>query len=193
MYPFIRLPWQFFRHRNDALLGLTQTHVSQHICWPWDLDVWMELNNGRTLTLYDLGRLPMSQRIGLLPALRRNGWGMAVAGASIRYRRRVRMFDRIEIRSRPVCWDDRFFYAEQSMWLTSGDCASHALLRSAATDARGIVAPARVIDAMGHAGAVSPPMPDWVAAWVEAEAQRSWPPMQDNPVVSGHAATRVKR
>ena len=62
MYPFVRMAKEIRKSRRAGPLGLTDTHVSRHICWPWDLDIWMELNNGRTLTLYDLGRLPMSMR-----------------------------------------------------------------------------------------------------------------------------------
>lgn len=175
MYPFLRLAWQVARHRNDPPITITETHVSQHICWPWDLDLWMELNNGRTLTLLDLGRVPMSRRNGLFHALQANGWGLAVAGASVRYRKRIRAFDRITMRSRGVGWDARFLYAEQSMWL-GGECACHALIRSAVTDAKGIVAPARVAAAMGI-DSTAPPMPDWIAAWVAAEGRRPWPPM----------------
>ena len=33
----------------------------------------MELNNGRTLTLFDLGRIPMARRMGLDKVLAQNG------------------------------------------------------------------------------------------------------------------------
>ena len=62
MYPFIRMAKELLVFRNAPRLALGDTHISHHICWPWDLDVWMELNNGRTLTLYDLGRIPMAHR-----------------------------------------------------------------------------------------------------------------------------------
>lgn len=176
MYPVIRMAWQQWLHRNDPPITITGVHVSHHICWPWDLDVWMELNNGRTLTLFDLGRIPMSRRNGLFAALKANRWGLAVAGASVRYRKRVRAFDRITMHSRGVTWDGRFLYAEQSMWLSDGSCASHVLIRSAATDRNGIVAPARIAQAMGWQGP-PPPMPEWVAAWSTADARRPWPPM----------------
>lgn len=178
MYPFIRLGWQLWRHRRDPPMALTDTHVSHHICWPWDLDMWIELNNGRTLTLYDLGRMTMAPRIGLTAALRRNGWAMAIVGGSIRYRRRVRFLDRVVMKSRAICWDDRFIYTEQSMWKSDGACASHVLLRSAITGKGGIVPPAQVIAALG-ADPASPPMPGWVAKWVAADGLRPWPPMQD--------------
>lgn len=178
MYPFLRLTWQGFKHRNDPALSLTGTHISQHICWPWDLDVFAELNNGRVLTLYDLGRFPMSRRIGLMAVLKQQRWGLAVAGASVRYRKRVTLFARITMRTRGICWDDRFFYIEQSMWLAGGECASHILLRSAVTGPGGIIPPAQVLAAMQQPQ-VSPAMPGWVAAWSEADGQRPWPPMAD--------------
>lgn len=176
MYPFVRLGWQLWKHRNDPPMAMTDTHVSHHICWPWDLDLWIELNNGRTLTLYDLGRITMAPRIGLTPVLRRNRWALAIVGGSIRYRRRVRFMDRVTMKTRAVCWDDRFIYTEQSMWKADGECASHVLLRAAVTGKSGIVPPAQVVAAIG-ADPVSPPMPDWVAAWVAADQHRPWPPM----------------
>ncbi|MFC7705862.1 acyl-CoA thioesterase [Plastorhodobacter daqingensis] len=174
MYPIFRLMKEARRARRMPPLPLTGTHVSHHICWPWDLDPWIELNNGRTLTLYDLGRVPYGRRIGFEAALRKQGWGMTVAGNSLRYRRRVRAFDRVEMLTRCLGWDRRFFYIEQSMW-KGGDCTSHMLLRSAVTSRNGIVPPAEVLAAMGHPEE-SPTLPDWVTAWIAADATRPWPP-----------------
>jgi hypothetical protein len=78
-----------------------------------------------------------------------------------------------------LCWDARFLYIEQSMWKANGECANHAVYRSAVTDRKGIVATDRVIEAMGMAETPSPEMPDWVADWLRAEDARPWPPMQD--------------
>jgi hypothetical protein len=108
MYPYLRLFKEFLKFRRAAPLAPLDTHVSHHLCWPQDIDPWMELNNGRTLTLFDLGRIPMAMRVGLDRVARARGWGLAVAGASVRYRRRVKMFDRIEMRTRLVGWDGRF-------------------------------------------------------------------------------------
>ena len=77
MYPVLRLMWQFYLHRNSPRLPLTGTHVSHHICMPWDIDLWRELNNGRTLTIFDLGRIPLAGRVGLIGALKRNRWGLS--------------------------------------------------------------------------------------------------------------------
>ncbi|MEO0401168.1 MAG: acyl-CoA thioesterase [Pseudomonadota bacterium] len=178
MFPFLRLAKDSFVAARQPKIALTDTHVSHHMVWPWDLDGFLELNNGRALTLYDLGRLGMAFRVGLVDVLKAQRWGLTMAGSSVRYRRRMHMFERFETRSRAVCWDDKFTYIEQSMWKTNGECASHVLYRAAVTDKNGIVTPDRIAAAMDH-DPTSPPMPEWIAAWVEAEAKRPWPPMQD--------------
>jgi hypothetical protein len=120
----------------------------------------------------------MGLRAGLINTLRQEKWALTMAGSSVRYRRRLHAFQRFEMRSRAVCWDDKFIYIEQSMWKTDGECTSHVLYRAAATDKNGIVTPDRIQRAMGK-DVTSPPMPDWIKAWVNAEAERPWPPMQD--------------
>ncbi|MCC1491243.1 acyl-CoA thioesterase [Cognatishimia sp. F0-27] len=179
MYPFVRMIKDLIVNRNATPLALGETHVSQHLCWPWDLDMWMELNNGRTLTLYDLGRLPLAQRSGLIRMLRKNRWGLTMAGASVRYRRRIRAFEKIEMRSRLIGWDSRFMYLEQSMWKADGTCAGHIVYRGAVTNQQGIVPTADVVRALGYEDR-SPALPDWVQDWLAAEDKRPWPPVMDD-------------
>jgi len=174
MYPFVRMAYQVAKHRKDAPLPFDGTHISSHICWPWDLDIWMELNNGRTLTLYDLGRVPYIQRLGLVDALKRRKWGLTVAGSSVRYRRRVTAFTKLEMRSRVIGRDARFFYIQQSMW-KGDEATSSLLLRAAVTSKNGIVPTADVTAEMG-ASDWNPALPEWVQGWVASESQRIWPP-----------------
>ena len=175
MYPIFRMAKEWIKFRNAPALQPFDTHVSTHICWPWDIDLWMELNNGRTLTLFDLGRLIMLKRTGILTAMATKRWGGTVAGASIRYRKRVRVFDKLELRTRNIGWDERFAYAEQSLW-KDGTCCSHGLMRIAITDRNGMVPAPQLAEAMGTS--TSPELPAWVKAWAEADALRPWPPQQ---------------
>jgi hypothetical protein len=34
VYPLIRMTKEFWVHRNAPPLGILDTHVSHHICWP---------------------------------------------------------------------------------------------------------------------------------------------------------------
>lgn len=180
MFPFIRLFKDLYlARRQPKLAAITDEHISHHRCWPHDLDLMLELNNGRTLTLFDLGRLGMAQRVGLIKVLRREGWGLTMAGSCTRFRRRIHGFERFEMRSRVVCWDARFTYIEQSMWKMNGECANHVVYRAAITDSAGIVTTDRIAAAMDHSP-VSPPFPEFIASWVKTEDTRPWPPMQDS-------------
>ena len=176
MYPYVRMAKELWKFRNAPPLGILEPHVSSHRIWPWDLDPWRELNNGRTLTLFDLGRIPMSVRMGFDKVAKAKGWGITVAGNSTRYRRRVTMFQQVTQISRVVGWDDRFTYLEQSFW-RGDDCTSHMLLRSAFTSKTGIVPPAEVLAALGQP-VQSPALPDWISHWIAADQQRIWPPQR---------------
>ena len=172
MYPIIRMMRQYLKYRSKPL-PLDGVHVSTHYCLPVDLDVWMELNNGRTLTLYDLGRIPLVRRVGILDMLKQNGWSFTIAGCSVRYRKRVTVFNKLEMRSKIVGYDARFLYIVQSMW-HKGEATSSALLRLAVTG-NGIVPSDVWTKTLGKPD-WNPTLPDWVQAWAEAEGQRVWPP-----------------
>lgn len=176
MYPIFRMAKELWLVRRAPPLAILEPHVSQHIVWPWDLDLWRELNNGRTLTLFDLGRIPMAVRMGFEKVAKSRGWGITVAGNSTRYRRRVTVFARLTQISRVAGWDDRFTYIEQSFW-RGDECTGHMLLRSAFITKAGIVPPAEVLRALGQQEQ-SPPLPDWIRAWIDADALRPWPPVR---------------
>lgn len=175
MYPFVRMAYHMNRARRQPPLTLDEPHISSHICWPWDLDFAMELNNGRTLSLLDLGRLPLFLRAGMFPLVRKHRWQIAMAGVIVRYRRRVRAFDRFEMQTKILGWDKRFIYIEQTMWKRDGECANHAVYRVAVTDKNGILDPAVIAELRGIP-AQSPDLPAWIEAWSSAEALRPWPP-----------------
>ena len=174
MYPVLRFIGELAMNARAKPLPLDGVHISYHRCWPWDIDPFLELNNGRTLTLFDLGRIPLAHRTGLVRVLRQKGWRLTIAGVAVRYRRRITSFARFEMRSRCVGWDARFVYLDQSMWLGE-ECANQALYRAAVTDANGIVAPSRILEVMGMPEDALT-LPPWVQSWIETEAQRPWPP-----------------
>lgn len=174
MYPFIRLAKELLRNRTRPNLALGEVHVARLHVMPWDIDPFRELNNGRVLTLMDLGRFGSLQRLGIPRLLQENGWYGAVAGSTVRYRRRITVFQKLELRTRIIGWDDRFIYFEQAFW-RGAECCVHAVLRIAVTGGRGIVPTQVIAKAFGFPHE-SPPMPLWVLQWAAAEQSRPWPP-----------------
>lgn len=174
MYPILRLALEVRRSRKLGALAPGEVHVTSLRVRPWDIDVFLDLNNGRVLTLFDIGRFGVFTRMGTLKAIRKRGWYGTVAGTSIRYRKRITIFQKLELRTRIVGWDDKFFYFEQAFW-RGGECCAHAAVRTAITSGHGIVPPGEVVAALGE-DTESPGLPEWIAAWSEAETTRPWPP-----------------
>lgn len=174
MYPFARLALVSHRARRRARLAVDEAAHLPLTCWPWDIDMYAEMNNGRVLTLYDLGRFDHAVRIGLIDVLKAQDWGFAVGGASVRYRRRVRAFERLVLSTQAVAMDDRWFYSHQVM-RRGEEAVSAGLMRLCCTDRNGIVPTAQVMDALGAGDMALDPQP-WVQAWIDAEAVRPWPP-----------------
>ena len=174
MYPFFRIVKDLILYGRSDSQPLFKEYVSSHLCWPWDLDVWLELNNGRTLTIFDLGRVPLVRRVGLHRILKKNNWSFTVAGSSIRYQRKIAVFDKLKMHSRIVGWDNRFLYVTQTI-LRSGTPTTNVLIRVAIVSSEGIVNPEKAIYALDDK-VEKPELPIWIKKWVDSEKSRPWPP-----------------
>lgn len=175
MYPVIRLIKNLWLASKKPKISYLDTSSITFRCRPWDLDMFNEMNNGRVLTLYDIGRFDLSVRCNLHSALKRNRWAIVVAGSSVRYRKRIHLFDKITMYSRCVGFDQRWIYIEQSMWVNGEPCSS-LLLRGGVTSKNGLVPPDKVIEQMGES--VTPvELPMWVNEWIDSEQHRPWPPL----------------
>lgn len=98
--------------------------------WPLDLDLSLHMNNGRYLTLMDLGRLDFLVRSGLWRAVRANGWTPIASAIAIRYRRELRLFDTFRIETRLVSWASASVVMEQVFVATSGPHAGKVAARA---------------------------------------------------------------
>lgn len=177
MYPFARLAkvmWQ--ANRNSAIHFTDKSEIS-FSCHPWDLDIFNEMNNGRVLTLYDLGRTELGIRCGLMNVLAKKRWALVVAGSSVRYRKRIHMFHKVNMYTQCVGWDDKWLYVEQSMWVDGKPCSS-VLIRAGVTSKKGLVSPQLVLEEMG-VPFDTPILPQWVIEWIDSEQHRPWPPNGD--------------
>jgi acyl-CoA thioesterase FadM len=153
----------FFRPRLSPL----DESVVRFRVWPNDLDINLHMNNGRYLTLMDLGRLDLIVRMGVLGELRRRRWNPVVGSLKIRYRRSLLPFQEYAIRTRLLCWDDRWFFVEQR-FERGGDLLAIALVKGLFLGPEGRIPTQAVVDASGHS-LESPPAPEAVLAWQEAE------------------------
>lgn len=164
----LRLLYVLFNAVRGPRLGPLDESVIRLRVLPNDLDTNLHLNNGRYLTLMDLGRVDLLIRLGVVREMRRRRWGGVVASATVRFRRPLNLFQRFELHTRLLCWDDRWFYMEHRM-IRRGETAAVAIVKARfmAADGRRLQ-PGEVVAATRHA-MDSPPMPPGVREWVEAE------------------------
>jgi acyl-CoA thioesterase FadM len=174
MYPVLRLITASLKAIRQEKLHASDVCENSFICMPWDIDMFFEMNNGRVLTLCDVGRFVMTIRIGLAKILRKNKWGVVVAGSTVQYRKRIRMFDKVTMRTQIETYDERWVYITQSMWV-GGKPASSVLLRTGVTSKGKVIATDQVRVALGLKDWQPEPSP-WVKAWIASESLRPWPP-----------------
>jgi acyl-CoA thioesterase FadM len=148
-------------------LGPLEESVVRFRVLPNDLDTNLHMNNGRYLTLMDLGRVDLMLRMGVVGALRRNRWAPVVASLTVRYRRALSPFQAFELRTRLVGWDERWFFVEQR-FTRGGELVAYALVKGQFLGPEGRVAPQQVVDASPY-DIPSPPLSPAVRAWQEAE------------------------
>ncbi len=168
MYPYLRALWVHLRPRTA--LTLEEDSVLPLRVMPWDADVYPEMNNGRHLTLMDLGRFDFARRTGLIGTAKRKGWAFVVGGTSIHFRHRLRPGQRFRLRTRLLGHDHHWFYFHQTTE-RRGQLCSGALVRAGLCTREGMVAADRVLTAVG-AEDWQTPLPEWVRDWIAADALR---------------------
>ena len=173
MYPYLLTLRTILTARFRSSLSFSDTGVLALRAGVNDIDHFGEVNNGRQLTLMDLGRYDLGVRLGLMAVVAEKKWGLAVGGSSIRYRRRIPFFKRFTLHSRVIGHDGRWFYFLQEMWCQGQICSS-ALVKAGVIAKEGLV-PASVVMAEFPDSNWSGELPDWVTAWIEAESLRPWP------------------
>ena len=72
MYPIVRVVKEYLSASKMPPLTALEAHTSHHRCWPQDIDQYLEMNNGRILSILDIGRTGLAARVGLITALRQN-------------------------------------------------------------------------------------------------------------------------
>jgi acyl-CoA thioesterase FadM len=147
--------------------GILAESVIRFRVWPNDLDTNLHMNNGRYMTLMDLGRLDLLLHNGAVPIVLKNKWYPVLAGTLIRFRRPLNLFQKFEIRTRIVTWDSKWVYLEQKI-LRKGDVALQAYLKGVFVGPEGSVPITRLFALMGIDEA-PPSMPAGLAAWMESE------------------------
>jgi acyl-CoA thioesterase FadM len=169
---FIRIPALAIRQHIRPLppLGILDEDPLQMRVWPNDIDFNLHMNNARYLSMMDFGRIHLLARTRILNHVISSRWTPLVGAVWMTYRRSLPLFARFTLSSRLVCWDERWFYIEQTFTNDTG-LAAVGWVKGALRAPAGIVDPQKVLEAVSP-GAVSPPMPESISAWNELTKEK---------------------
>ncbi len=129
------------------------------------------MNNGRYLTIMDLGRTDLMLRSGFAKLISDQGYYPVVVSQMIRYRKSLQLWDRFEVQTRVLGWDDQAFLLSQKFY--RGETAiAEAVVRARFLKKVGGSVRAAEILALGGVNQSSPPIPAWVTDWNIKQSER---------------------
>lgn len=130
---------------------------------PNDLDFNGHVNNGRFLTLADVGRMDFVLRSGAAKAAFRLRALPIVGDSLAKFRRDLKLFERFDIQTRLLGWDDKWTFMEHR-FLRHGRVLGVVVIRGLFKGPQGPIAPDAFLAAM-KLQPEAPALPDWVMEW----------------------------
>jgi acyl-CoA thioesterase FadM len=162
--------------RRGHLAVPGDTSVLAFRVWAHDLDLALHMNNGRYLTLMDLGRLDIMVRSGLWREVLRHKWTPIASAITVRFQREMRVLQKFRLETRLLCWDATLVVMEQTFVIDGGardgQTAARGLFKGGLYDRkeRAFVEIAKLMALMG-VSEVSPPATPEVEAFLNADNQ----------------------
>lgn len=145
------------RYRAGTFPPLAEARLPFRIL-PTDLDFNLHVNNARYLSLMDLGRVDLLNRLGLLRFAFRGRWLPVLGAVAIRFQRPLHLGEQVELVTRLAAWDEKWFYLEQRFERGDKVIAS-AWVKALVRGPEGSIPTPAVLAAVG-ATLDSPPLPE---------------------------------
>ena len=134
---------------------------------PNDLDLNGHMNNGRYLTIVDLGLVTMFVRSGFARLCIKNKWRPMGGGSVVYFRRGLTLFQRYTLRFSLVGWDEYWNYCRFE-FVRGGEVCATGFVKGAAARRGGLVPNTEIYALLGH-GAPSPELPAELRTWIDAD------------------------
>lgn len=157
------------RLRREGRIEPTAVGTVRLTTLPTDIDILRHMNNGRYLSLFDLGRWDLLVRTGMADAMRRNGWYAVVSSETITFRKSLNLWKRFDVESRFLGHDDRALYMEHRA-VVDGEVYARAIVRARMLRRSGGTLPHDELFAgLGRPEGL-PDVEPWVHEWAQASA-----------------------
>lgn len=159
---------------GQKITDMTGAHRVRLRVYPNDLDSNFHMNNGRYMTVMDLGRLNLILRTGLWRLVMKHKYAPVLGSAQMRFRLPLNPFQLFDLETRVLCWDEKWIYMEQRFLIVhgpkAGAVAAIGLIKGSFYDParKGTVPMAEILQAVGYTDP-SPECPGYLKDWIGAE------------------------
>lgn len=162
---YFRLLATYLGQWRRSRLGIWQTGTKTFRVLPNDLDALGHMNNGRYLTLCDLGRMDLMFRAGYWKRLTQRGWYPVVAGQTVTYRRSLNPFQKFQLTTRMLGFDEHGVYIEHTFRTKEHVCAQVFLRARFLKKSGGKVTDEELLEFLGEDLKDMPEIPEWLSEW----------------------------
>jgi acyl-CoA thioesterase FadM len=157
------------RVRREGRIGPTAIGRIRLTTLPTDLDILRHMNNGRYLSLFDLGRWDLLIRTGMADVMRANGWYAVVSAETVTFRKSLNPWQRFDIESRMLGHDDKAVFLEHRA-VVDGELYARAIIRARMMKRSGGTLPHdELFAALGRPEGI-PDVEPWIHEWAAASA-----------------------
>lgn len=156
-----------WRVRRGGKLGPLDVSRIRATTLPTDIDLLRHMNNGRYLSIVDLGRWDLLIRTGLFDAMAKQRWYAVVSSETVTFRKSLTLFQRFDIASRMIGHDDRAIYMEHRV-LVGNEIYATVIVRSRILKmSGGTVSNEELFATLGRPEGI-PEIDPWVHEWAQA-------------------------
>ena len=168
-YPYLRLFKTYIKSIGKEPIDITDESDLNFRAGLFDIDPYLEVNNGRYHTLGDIARFNHGFRSDFYKYSRIHGITFTLAGATAKYRHRIPFLKKFEMRTKIVYTDYRWVY-----YMT--DFHSNERLSSSILARTGCVKNGRLIsteDSARYFKLKVPKyeLPEWVSLWIQSDSK----------------------
>lgn len=128
-----------------------------------DIDRNLQLGTGTYTKIMDRCRREHGRLTGLLGHIANARINVVLANTEIAYVRELRPYQRFQVHTRVLGWDDKYLYYDQR-FDSQNKLHTHALHRLACLHGGKTVSTSALQEALGHTRP-SPPLPEYVESW----------------------------
>lgn len=164
---FWRFLWTFLFARFSKKVKELDQSSRKFWVLPTDIDILGHMNNGRYLSLMDIGRLDHMIRCNVFSKLHRNKIYPVVASEMIRFRKSLKLFQHAKLTTQIMGWDDKFFYVAHH-FTSRNQLYALGLIKASFLKNGKSLNTSEILKLLDHTPE-QPQMPDWIKDWQKAD------------------------